>query len=160
MAETFETKHKNLSGIWFFGLAGAGKTFASHFCSSFIENAFVIDGDEVRKLVSFDLDYSMSDRKVQLRRVYGLAQIAKNNDRFPIVSTVTMTEEIYKKCIEVNIDVVQIIRPLDQLNKVRKIYETDQNVVGKNIQLVELNTIKFHNNGDQAFEEALEKYVK
>ena len=160
MGPIIQSDYENRRGIWFFGLAGSGKTFASHTCAAFIPKAFVIDGDDVRRLVSFDLDYSMSDRKIQLRRVFGLAQIAKNNDRFPIISTVMMTDEIYQKCIKVDIEVVQIIRPIAQLKEVRKIYETDQNVVGKNIQLVDLNTIKLHNDGNSEFVEALKKYVK
>jgi hypothetical protein len=150
----------NTSGIWFFGLAGCGKTFASKFCSKFIENPFIIDGDDVRKLISFDLGYSSSDRNIQINRVLGLAQIAIINRQFPVVSTVTMTREILSKCQGLGIEVVEIIRPMAQLHKVRTIYRTDQDVVGKNLKQNKLDTFKIHNNGDQDFEYKLASFVK
>lgn len=152
--------HRKPLGIWFFGLSGSGKTFASKNCAESINNSFIIDGDEVRELISFDLGYSMSERKIQLRRVLGLAQLAKNNGTFPIVSTVTMTLEILQKCSEIGIEVIQIIRPVEQIEEVRKIYQTEQNVVGKDIQQEELNTTKLYNNGCSEFEDAVTKYVK
>jgi hypothetical protein len=152
--------HRKPLGIWFFGLSGSGKTFASKNCAKSINNSFIIDGDEVRELISFDLGYSMSERKIQLRRVLGLAQLAKNNGTFPIVSTVTMTLEILHKCSEIGIEVIQIIRPVEQIEEVRKIYQTEQNVVGKDIQQEELNTTKLYNNGCSEFEDAVTKYVK
>jgi adenylylsulfate kinase-like enzyme len=153
-------KNNKRNGIWFFGLAGSGKTFASKTCASIIENSFVIDGDEVRSLISFDLGYSMPERKIQLKRVLGLAQLVQNNCSFPIVSTVTMTDEIFQKCYNIEVDVVQIVRPIKQLNQIRTIYQTDQNVIGKDIQLEEINTPKLYNNGGEEFEEAVAKYIK
>jgi hypothetical protein len=49
---------------------------------------------------------------------------------------------------------------MDQLQEVRKIYDTEQNVVGKSIQQINLNTFKIHNNGDNKFEKDLEEFVK
>ena len=148
------------NGIWFYGLAGSGKTFASKTCISVVENGFIIDGDDVRKLVSFDLGYSMSDRKIQLKRVLGFALLAQKNGVFPIVSTVAMTTDILQKCHEFEIDVVQVIRPLEQLEEIRTIYRTDQNVVGKDIYLEELNTSKLYNNGCGGFEKVVINFVK
>ena len=149
-----------MNGIWFFGLAGSGKTLASNFCAKFVDNAFIIDGDEVRKFISFDLGYSLTDRHIQISRMHGLAQIAKINCQFPIVSTVLMTDEIFQKCVHGGIEVVQIERPMDQLRGVRKIYDTDPNVVGQSIQQIKLNTAKIFNNGDNKFEKELEEFVK
>ena len=157
MKTDFKREQQNSNGMWFFGLAGSGKTFASQICAQFIEKAFLIDGDEVRKLISFDLGYSSPDRKVQIKRVFGLAQIAISNYQFPIISTVTMTEEICQNCSQVGIEVLQIIRPITQLHSVRRIYATDQNVVGKDIHQIELNTNKLYNSGGPEFEEALKK---
>ena len=75
-----------------FGLAGVGKNFATKACLNFLDKAFVIDGDEVRKLISHDLGYSSSDRDIQIKRVLGLAEIAINNCQIPIISTVTMSK--------------------------------------------------------------------
>ena len=153
-------KKQNMNGIWFFGLAGSGKTLASKVCAKFVDNAFIIDGDEVRKFISFDLGYSLKDRHIQISRMHGLAQIAKINCQFPIVSTVMMTDEIFQKCVHGGIAVVQIERPMDQLCGVRKIYDTGSNVVGQSIQQIQLNTVKIFNNGDNKFEKELEEFVK
>ena len=59
------------NGIWLFGLSGSGKTFASKFISHKINNSFIIDGDEVREHISFDLDYDLDSRLIQLKRIFG-----------------------------------------------------------------------------------------
>ena len=66
---------KRSKGIWFYGLSGSGKSFASSVCKEFIPSAFVVDGDDVRKYVSTDLSYSEIDRKVQTNRVLGISKI-------------------------------------------------------------------------------------
>ena len=147
-------------GIWFYGLSGSGKTFASAVASGVLKNGFIIDGDEVRSLVSMDLGYEMSDRVVQLNRVLGISQIAKNNSQFPIVSTVTMTHDILTRCYSLNIDVVKIVRPIETLMKVRSLYGAEVNVVGKHIKLEELHTPVIHNEGGPAFEKKVAKYVE
>ena len=78
-----------------FGRAGAGKTFASQVRNEIIDKSFIIDGDDLRELISFDLGFSKSDREIQIKRVMGLAEIAIKNNQVPIVSTVTMSEEIH-----------------------------------------------------------------
>ena len=76
------------NGLWFFGLSGSGKSYASKFLNKLIKNPFLIDGDDIRKNISFDLNYSIKDRKTQVKRVYGLAKISINQGFFPIISTV------------------------------------------------------------------------
>jgi adenylylsulfate kinase-like enzyme len=44
-------------GLWLFGQSGCGKTYLSKKISKNIKKPFIIDGDEVRKLISFDLGY-------------------------------------------------------------------------------------------------------
>ena len=36
-------------GIWFFGLSGSGKTYASKIIKKIKKNSITIDGDDVRK---------------------------------------------------------------------------------------------------------------
>jgi len=153
-------KKNQRSGIWFYGLAGTGKTFASERCAQLVQDAFIIDGDVVRKFISFDLGYSKDDRNKQLKRVYGLATIALRNLNFPIISTVFMNKEIFKACKKVRIDVVQIERSLDQVYNSRSIYFDTSNVVGKDISLENLNTAKIFNSGDQSFIKLVEQYVE
>ena len=160
MAEEVLKKCRQVNGIWFFGLAGAGKTFASEICAKLIDKAFIIDGDDVRNFISFDLGYSSSDREIQIKRVLGLSEITLKNNRMPIVSTVTMSHEINMRCNQLGIELVNIIRPNDQLSKVRKIYEAGTNVVGKDIKEKSFDTLKLCNNGDAEFEKRIKLLVK
>ena len=66
-------------GIWFYGLSGSGKSYASILINKKIKNSIVIDGDEVRKNISFDLKYSKKDRNIQLKRMLGIGKIAINS---------------------------------------------------------------------------------
>ena len=153
-------KWENSNGLWFFGQAGAGKTFASEVCDKIIDNAFIIDGDEVRKLISFDLGFSKSDREIQIKRVLGLAEIAIKNNRLPIVSTVTMSVGVHRRCQQLGINVVNIVRPVDHLHKVREIYATQSNVVGKDLKEYASETVMLYNNGTAEFEARIKDFVK
>ena len=152
-------KKKKITGIWFFGLAGVGKTFATQICHNLIDCSFLIDGDEVRKFISFDLGYSKTDREIQIKRVLGLAEIAIKNDRVPVVSTVTMSKEVSRRCNQLSFEMAQIIRPMDQLRKIRDLYETEQNVVGVDIQQKNLGIRKIYNYGDANFEGVIKSFV-
>ena len=153
-------RKKKISGIWFFGLAGVGKTFAAQICRKLIDRCFLIDGDDVRKFISFDLGYSVSDREVQIKRVLGLAEIAIKNDQVPVVSTVTMSKEVSQRCSQLCFDMAHIIRPIDQLREVRDIYETEQNVVGVDIQQKDFDVHRIYNNGDKSFIGAIKNFVE
>lgn len=157
--EISKTK-KKINGIWFFGLAGVGKTFATQICRNLIDRSFLIDGDEVRKFISFDLGYSESDREIQIKRVLGLAEIAIKNDRVPLVSTVTMSKEVSQRCNQLSFEMAHIIRPMDQLRKLRDLYETEQNVVGVDIQQKDLGIRRIYNYGDENFEGVIKGFVE
>ena len=144
-------------GIWFYGLAGSGKTFASEVCKRKVKNYFLIDGHKIRKIISFDLGYSEADRKIQLKRVLGLIKLSIENNTFPIATTVTMNEEIYNSCLKMDVEVVEIMRPFKQIAQIRSIYKNDSNVVGKDIKQTSINNLKIFNNGTSTFEYEIEK---
>jgi len=151
---------KKITGIWFFGLAGAGKTFATQICCKLIDRPFLIDGDDVRKFISFDLGYSESDREIQVKRVLGLAEIAIQNNLVPVVSTVTMSKKVSQRCNQLNFEMAHIIRPMSQLRKVRDIYKTEKNIVGVDIQQKEFDIQKIYNNGDEYFAGVIKGFVE
>ena len=93
----FKLGKKRKKGIWFIGLAGVGKTFSSNFIKKKIKNSIIIDGDTVRKLVSYDLGYNLKDRKIQITRMLGIGEICIKSKKFPIISTVYMNNKVYKK---------------------------------------------------------------
>ena len=84
----------NYNGIWFFGLSGVGKSYASSLIKAKRKNTVVIDGDVVREYLSHDLGYSIKDRNIQIKRMYGIAKIIINSNYFPVVSSVWMNLEI------------------------------------------------------------------
>ena len=88
---------KKIKGLWFYGLSGSGKSFASKFIKKKIKNSILLDGDRIRKYISFDLGYTEKDRKIQIIRVYGLVKLSLESNLFPIVSTVYMNEQLKKK---------------------------------------------------------------
>ena len=142
-------------GIWFYGLSGSGKSFASSVCKEFIPNAFVVDGDDVRKYVSTDLSYSEIDRKVQTNRILGISKIVIQNKMFPIISTVTMRSDLLGECNKLQIEVVLLNRPMDQIYQVREIYKSKSNVVGKDIVLQKFDTTALTNDGTNNFDKLL-----
>ena len=54
---------KKYKGVWFYG----SRRFRKNSCKSIfkkkIKNSLVLDGDKIRKYVSFDLGYTIKERK-------------------------------------------------------------------------------------------------
>ena len=149
-----------INGIWFYGLAGSGKTYASSLIEKLTSDSFVIDGDVVRQLISFDLGYTTDERKVQVRRILGLIQLVTLNKMFPIASSVSMDSHILKKARELGILVIKIERPFDQISKIRDIYQKSDNVVGKDIKLDQLDAQVIYNMGNDTFHKSIYDLVK
>lgn len=142
---------KRKKGIWFIGLAGVGKTFASNFIKKKIKNSIIIDGDIVRKLVSFDLGYNLKDRKIQIERMLGIGKICIKSEKFPIISTVYMNNKIFNKAKRLGIDVIQIERNMQKLKSIRNLYKSKKNVVSKDIKYPNMKLKKLFNFGDSDF---------
>ena len=82
----------------------------------------------------------------------GLAELAIENGQYPIISTVSMNIKVVSQCKVMNIQVVQILRPYDQIISARKrLYADSKNVVGKDISQENLNTKRVSNNGSDEF---------
>ena len=92
-----------IKGIWLFGLSGSGKTYLSKKIAKQIKNSFLIDGDQIRKWVSFDLGYNIRDRVTSSKRNLGLAKIAIANKQFPIISGVYLDPKVYRDICKSNI---------------------------------------------------------
>ena len=151
---------KKVAGIWFYGLAGSGKTHASTVLAPKISQPYVIDGDAVRTLISFDLGYTLGERRTQIKRILGMARLTIQNEFFPIASSVFMNQEILHECRANSIEVIEILRSRDQLYANRKIYEENDNVIGKDITQGKLETMKIFNDGSHKFEQEILSYVE
>jgi hypothetical protein len=139
-------------GIWFFGYSGCGKTFASKFLKNKIKNSILVDGDEVRKYISFDLGYSLKERKIQVRRICGILKILLKAPLFPIISTVYFDSSIKKFCLKNKILPIKIIRKnIKKIFKSHGTYKSKSNVVGVDIKLPKILTKNIYNSGGKTF---------
>ena len=126
---------KKNKGIWLYGISGSGKTLASKFFKKKLKNSFIFDGDKIRKYVSFELGYSVRDRKIQLKRMFGLVKISKESKIFPIVSTVYMSQSLKKKLKKEKILLIKIHREILKIKNRKKIYSKNtKNVIGVDIK--------------------------
>jgi len=151
---------KFYKGIWFYGPSGSGKTFASKFLKKKIKNSVIIDGDKVRKLISFDLGYNINDRKIQLKRILVISKLIIHSDKFPICSTVFMTKRILSACKKNKILILKIDRNLKKIKKTHKTYKEKKNVVGLDIEYEKFKTKTIFNDGKKNFLRKIKKILK
>ena len=152
---------KKSKGIWFYGLSGCGKSFASKFIIKKIKKkSILIDGDDVRKYISLDLGYEKKDRKIQIKRIFGISKIAINSKIFPILSSVYMDNQTLKKIKKIKIIPIEIKRDFNKIRSLRKIYLSKKNIVGVDIKLLKLKTLKIKNDNNQKFCNTLWKLAK
>lgn len=139
-------------GIWFFGYSGCGKTFASKFLKKKIKKSILIDGDQVRKYISFDLGYSLEERQIQIQRICGLLRILLKEQLFPIISTVYFNNNAKKFCLKNKISPVRIRRKnMKSIFKSHKTYKNKFNIVGFDIKYSKILTKNIYNKGDKNF---------
>lgn len=151
-------KPKKYSGVWFYGLSGSGKTYASKFLYKNIAKSILIDGDEVRRYISKDLGYSKKEREIQIQRVFGISKILINSKLFPIISTVYLNKHINSLCKKNKILIVRIIRlNFDQIIKKHKTYKSKKNIVGIDIKYEGFSSREVFNTNDKTF---IEKILK
>ena len=135
-----------VKGLWLFGLSGSGKTFLSKIVAKKIKKSFLIDGDIVRKNVSFDLSFSKEDRSKQCERLIGISKIALKNNCFPIVTSAYLTKKNNKDLIKKKIAVIKIIRSKKYVYRKKTYKLNKKNIVGKDILFEKFKFVKFYNN--------------
>jgi hypothetical protein len=141
-----------MKGIWFFGLSGSGKTYASEFIKKKIKKSILIDGDEVRKFISYDLGYTKRDRLTQIQRVSGLAKILVRQKYFPIISTVFFSKKIQNICQKINIIPIRIVSSdIKSIMNSHPTYKNSKDIVGKDIFYQKIITKKIINDGGKNF---------
>jgi len=153
-------KKSGKKGIWFYGLSGSGKTYASKIFAKKKKNSILIDGDDVRKLLSQDLGYSSHDRKIQIKRIFGITKIVLKSNLFPVISTVYMNKHIAKNLKKNKVYLVKINRDLKKIMKKHKTYKNKKNVVGRDIQLESIKSTQIFNSGEKSFCKNIMKLIK
>tara|TARA_Y100000741_G_scaffold304306_1_gene246336 strand:- start:33 stop:494 length:462 start_codon:yes stop_codon:yes gene_type:complete len=150
---------KKILGYWFYGHSGVGKTFAAKYLRKKIIKSLSVDGDEIRKNISKDLDYNIKDRIIQIQRTIGICKIIINNNYFPIVSSGYMNSKSLNLIKKNNILVFKIERDSKFAMKNNPIYKLKKNIIGKDIKIKKLNTQIIFNSGDKKFINELKKLI-
>lgn len=148
-----ESKIFKKKGYWFYGFSGSGKSFASKYLKKKIKNSIIIDGDAVRKYISFDLKYTKKHRDIQIKRIYGVAKIAIKSGLFPIISSAWMNKIILKKAKSIGIKVIRI----NYSNTNKKLFyrKIKKNIVGYDIFYENFKTDEIINLKDNTFKKLL-----
>lgn len=89
-----QMRHGHRGGVlWFTGLSGSGKsTLSSLLARSLFDRGFavaVLDGDQMRKGLCADLDFSPEDRKENLRRLAHVAKLLSGLGVLCITATIS-----------------------------------------------------------------------
>lgn len=142
----FKLSLKKNKGIWFYGLSGSGKTHISKNLKKKIKNSVVVDGDNVRKLISNDLGYTKAHREIQINRIFGISKLIIESNKFPIISTVFMNKKVNNLCKKNKIMCVMVIRDnFIDIKKRHKTYKNKSNVVGEDIFFGKFKKLKLFN---------------
>ena len=153
---------KKYKGVWFYGLAGSGKTVASQFLKKKIKKKLVLDAYKIRKYVSFDLGYTIKERKIQIKRVFGLVNLSIESKIFPIASTVYMDGKTKQKLRKKKIFLINVIRNFKNIKNRKKIYNRkNYDVVGVDIKIpIIKNEFKIENNSSiKKFQKKLQRII-
>ena len=147
-------------GYWLYGLSGSGKTLATSFLKKKIKNSLVIDGDQIRKYVSYDLGYKLKDREIQISRVLGFAKISIQSNIIPIISTVYMNKKILKKANKLGIKTFRVVRNMSNIFKNHPTYKNNKkNIVGKDILYENFKSEIIKNDTKQDFINSIKKIL-
>lgn len=109
--------------IWFTGLHGAGKSTIAENLAGILRKKgipiLLIDGDEIRKVISPDLGYTLEERNEHMKRVADLCRIVSDNNVINIASVASPTEKSrsYAKKIIKNFLLVYVKCPLEICQK-------------------------------------------
>lgn len=155
--------------IWITGMSGSGKTFyANKICTHLkkkYKNIFLIDGDEIRKYLTYKLKYSVSDRRKNSKFIQDLCKYLEKKNFFVVCAILSIfpshqkkNRSLFKKYIQISIKVEK-----DKLIKRnKKLIYKKKNVVGKKIRYPKpyKPDLLIKNSFDKDYEKNLKKIFK
>lgn len=158
--------------IWFTGLSGSGKTTIANELAKHIRErreVVVVDGDDARKWISYDLGYSKYARDKHIARVAGVCYILTSNDVMNIGCVISPTKKVrryarslIKQFSEIYIDCpLEICEQRDVKGHYKKVREgTIKQFVGFNVpyQIPEHPELVVHTN-KELIKESVEKII-
>ena len=127
--------------IWIIGLSGSGKTYlAKKICKDFEKKnkkCFLVDGDVVRKYISYNLGYSIKDRKINSKIIRDLCKFLEMNGYIVVCSILSIfpthqknNRKKFNKYLQIYLE--SDLNKLIKINS-KKVY-SKKNVVGKDIK--------------------------
>ena len=124
--------------IWIIGLSGSGKSHYAKILHKKLKHSIIVDGDEVRKYMTFKLGYKLSDRKQNSEIISNLCNFLEKQGLIvicPILSIFTQHQKENRKKFT---NYYQIYIKSDLKNLIKRnsknIYENKKNVVGCDIK--------------------------
>ena len=126
--------------IWIIGLSGSGKSYlARNIYKKFKKKKIIwIDGDDIRKYITYDLRYSIKDRKKNSLIISNICKFLEIQGFLVICSILSIFKDhqkrnrkIFKKYIQIYIK--SNVEKLKKINS-KKIYSYKKNVVGLDIK--------------------------
>ena len=123
--------------IWLTGLPCSGKTTLSRGFIKSHPNFITLDGDNIRKFISSDLDFSMKCREENVRRVASVAKLLLNQNISSIVSMLSPLEahrDMAREIIGHNLKIIYLSASIDVCKKrdVKGMYKKASDGVIKN----------------------------
>lgn len=127
--------------IWVIGLSGSGKSFLANkiYMELLKKNkkTICLDGDEIRKYITYDLGYSVNDRKKNSKVISDLCKLFETKGFIVVCSILSIFKDHqknnrikFKKYMQ-----IYIRSNLDKLIKtnINKVYHIKKDVVGNDI---------------------------
>ena len=154
--------------IWIIGLSGSGKTFLANSLKSGLNNnnVIIVDGDEVRKHITYKLGYSHSDRKKNSTLSSNLCKFLESKGYVVICPILSIFNEHQKKNRKKFKKYIQIyiksdLKILKKRNN-KSVYKKKKNIVGKDIKFPEPYKSHFtiKNSFKKDFENEVKKIIK
>jgi adenylylsulfate kinase-like enzyme len=155
--------------IWITGMSGSGKTFYANKICAYLKkkynNIFLIDGDEIRKYITYKLKYSVSDRRKNSKFIQDLCKYLEKKNFLVVCAILSIfpshqkkNRSLFKKYLQISIKVEK-----DKLIKRNnKLIYKKKNVVGKKIKYPKpyKPDLLIKNNFDKDHEKNLKKIFK
>ena len=139
--------------IWLTGLSGSGKSTVNTILQKMLAKKKVktifLDGDSIREIYGNDLNFTESNRKIQIKRIQNLAKFFYKDKRVVLVSALYSSDsllirnrKIFKKYYEVYLKTpISILRKRDIKNLYNPALKGKiKNVVGIDIKWNEPKT--------------------
>lgn len=123
--------------LWLTGLPCSGKTTLAGVFVKSHPNYISLDGDNIRRLISADLDFSMKCREENVRRVASIAKLLLNQNTPSIVSILSPLEahrSMARDIIGNNLKIIYLNAPLNVCEKrdIKGMYKKARNGTIKN----------------------------